>query len=167
MALGSYWKIHEKGAPAGDARGFGGPQREITVALLRVQKPSVFQIQAMIPRRFGLMAVRPAQVLQDVFREVLEPIEELALLYGYAVVGAAAAGVLTTLHLTTIVRRRDVALLRVLGASPREIFTTLLFEAAVLLVLGCSVGVLLSQAMSWGFRADLEGRFGLELSLFR
>jgi putative ABC transport system permease protein len=165
--LGSYWKIHEKGAAPTDERGFGGPQREITVALLRVQRPSVFQIQAMIPKRFGLMAVRPAQVLQDVFREVLEPIEQVALLYGYAVVGVAAASVLTTLYLTTIVRRRDVALLRVLGASPSEIFTIVLFEAAVLLILGCGVGVLLSQFMGWGLRGDLEGRFGLELSLFR
>lgn len=163
--LGSYWKIHGQFRP--DPRAFGGPEPEITLLLLRVAKPRLFELQNLLPKRFGLAVARPAEVLQGIFTEVLEPIETVILLYGWAVVVVATMSVITSLYLATLVRQRDLALLRALGARRWEIFTVVVFEALIMLVIGAALGVLLSQAGGVFLRQDLETRFGLGLGMFR
>ena len=176
--LGSYWRIHaananpqRSGAEAERAHAAGqatdeNANREVTVVLLRTVKPLVLQLQQLIPRKFGVMAVRPGEVLTNVFTQVLGPIEKVLLLYGYAVAMVAAASILTTLYLATLARRHDLAVLRALGALPREVFGVVFAEAVILIVFGSGLGVLVSQAATLFLRSDLRTRFGLELSLF-
>lgn len=171
-ALGSYWKIH--GLPDGDnptsstlGAGFGGAEPEISAVLIRVARPRIFQVRADLTSRLGLMVVQPTQVLQRMFENVLNPIERVLLLYGYAIAIVAASSVLTSLYLATLVRRHDLAILRALGASPREVMTLVFLEAGVLLVFGCGIGVLVSQFGAMGLRQSLEGRFGLEMHAFQ
>lgn len=158
--MASYWKIHASTAPT-------APGGEVTILLLRVAKPRVFELQSLLPRRFGIMAVRPAEVMQRVFEQVLSPIERLILVYGFAVAGVAAASILTTLYLATLLRQRDLAILRSLGALPREIFVVVLLEATVIVTIGAGLGVIVSQGMSVALRGPLEARYGLELGLFQ
>ncbi|MFO0948766.1 MAG: ABC transporter permease [Planctomycetota bacterium] len=170
--LGSYWKVH--GLPNGDnpstnapSEGFGNAEPEITAVLIRVSRPKIFQVQADLSQRLGLMVVQPTQVLQRMFENVLNPIERVLLLYGYAIAIVAASSVLTSLYLATLVRRHDLAILRALGASPREVMSLVFLEAGSLLVLGCGLGVLVSQFGALGLRQGLEGRFGLEMHAFQ
>lgn len=160
----SYWTIH--GQDRSSARGFGGPEPEVTTLLLKVDRPRIFEIQALLPRRFGIVAARPAEVLQGIVTEVVSPVERVLLVYGYAVVAVAAISVLTTLHLATLVRRRDLAILRALGASVLEVAAVVVLEAGLLLVAGAAVGVVGSQLAAYLFRGDLLLRFGLAATPF-
>jgi putative ABC transport system permease protein len=127
----------------------------------------LLQLQQLLPRKFGVVAVRPAETMQRLFEQLLEPLERVLLTYGFAVELAAAALILTTLYLSTLVRNRELAMLRALGALPVEIFALVLLEAVVLLILGAGCGVLLAQIATAALGADLEGRFGLETRLFQ
>lgn len=157
--LESYWKIHAGKDAAG--------KREVTVVLLRVARSVLLQVKQLLPKKFPVMAVQPAEVLQRMFEQVLEPLEKVLLLYGYAIVAVAAGSILTTFYLATLVRQRDLAVLRALGATPIEIFNLVLIEAFILLVLGGGFGILIAQFAGSLSRSDLEGRFGIVISAFQ
>lgn len=172
--MGSYWKIHgqaeasaaaESKAPADRDPGFGAPAPEVSLLLVNAAPTATFQVQA-AARRLGLLAVRPAAVLAGLFDQVLAPLERTLLLYGFAVALVAATAIGSTLYLATLVRRRDLAILRALGATPREVVTVVALEAFVLLVVGCGLGVLLSQVASFALRPGLETRLGIQLAVF-
>lgn len=164
----SYWKIH--GAPPASQAapaGFDDTREEVTLVLLHVARPRILQLQQSLARQFGLLVVRPAPVLERMFEQVLTPVEEVLLLYGYAVVLVAACSIASSLYLTTLVRRHDLAVLRAIGATPREIVTLVVLEAFILLAFGTALGILLALFGGAGLRGDLEQRFGLALPLFR
>lgn len=164
--LGSYWRIHGipgLDGPKAPAPGLGGG--DVTYLLLRVSKTKLLQLPEQL-RVLGVMTVRPAPVLQQLFHHLLSPLERLLLAYGGAVVLVASLSILTTLFLSTLLRRRDLALLRVLGARASEIFTLVLMEAMVLVTLGGTLGILLAQgamALLWSFFQD---RWGVETRFF-
>lgn len=159
-SLGSYWKAHHSA---------GGPdptEGDVSSVLIRVERPRMFQIQTSIRDKLGLMAVRPAEVLEQISEEILSPVERVLYAYGAALAVVAAGSILATLYLTTMVRRRDHAILRSLGARPREIFTIVVFEALIQSVLGCGLGVILSRVALWILRGTLRSEYGLATTLF-
>lgn len=162
--MASYWKIHQQ---AEQVSGFGNDTREVTLVLMNVSRPRILQLQQSIAKELGLLVIRPAPVLERMFRQVLNPIEEVLLLYGYAVVLVAACSIASSLYLTTIVRQHDLAILRAIGATPREIVTLVVLEAVILLLFGTALGVLVAQVGGAGLRGDLEQRFGLALPIFQ
>lgn len=169
--VSTYWKIHGidddqiRAGAAETANNQSGLQ--VTAVLLRVQKSRLLALQQDLSRSFGVMAVRPAEVLQRLFVSLLDPLERLLLTYGYAVLAVAAGSLLTTLYLSTLVRRRDLAILRALGALPREVFTVVVLEASILLTFGCALGVVLSRAAAIMFRGELRTRFGVQLGVLQ
>jgi putative ABC transport system permease protein len=75
------------------------------------------------------------------------------------------AGMVTALTTTLGERRREMAILRALGARPRLVFGLLVLEAGLLTVAGAAGGVLLmyaALAFAQGFVMDA---FGLALPL--
>lgn len=158
--LGSYWKAHKAPTEPDPTQG------DVSAILVQVQRPRLLQIQTSIQDKFGLMAVRPAEVLEQISDEILSPVERVLFAYGAALAIVAAGSILATLYLTTLVRRRDHAILRSLGASPREIFTIVLFEAMIQSVLGCGLGVILSRVALWILRSSLRSEYGLTTTLF-
>ena len=59
--LDSYWKIHE---PAGASADQPEAPREVTVVLVRTSRPLLLQLQRLLPRKYSVMAVRPAEVFR-------------------------------------------------------------------------------------------------------
>lgn len=158
-SLGSYWKIH--GQPTPKEWTPGGPEPEVTLLLLDVEKPRIFEIQRLLSQRYSLAAVRPLAVIQELLTSILDPIERVLLVYGWGVVLTAMASVMATLYLATLSRGRDIALLRALGASPQEIFGVVFLEAVVLVSFGAALGICLSQLMGVLLRGSLVERFGM------
>lgn len=60
-------------------------------------------------------------------------------------------------------RQRQFALLRAMGASPRQVFTVVLLQAVVIGIIGSLLGLLLGQVLLVGIRALIEN-MGMPLS---
>ena len=71
--------------------------------------------------------------------------------------------IVNTFSILVAQRSRELALLRALGASKRQVSASVLLEAFVLGVLGSTVGLGLGYVLAMGIRA-LFARFGLDLS---
>lgn len=141
--------------------------KAITSALIGLKsKLQVFKLQRAIngyPKE-PLSAVLPGAALQELWS--LVGIAETALGAVSALVVATALIGMTTMILTTLnERRREMAILRSVGARPQTILGLLMAEAGLLTAAGVALGTLLLYAAIALMRGWADRTYGLNLSL--
>jgi putative ABC transport system permease protein len=81
------------------------------------------------------------------------------------VVVVGLLGMLAALYASLSARRREMAVLRALGARPRQIVALMVTESGLLSAAGCIVGVVLVYAALLAAQTPVEQHFGLFLPL--
>ncbi|MGL5287792.1 MAG: ABC transporter permease [Aeromonas sp.] len=158
---------HSKSVTAEQALAQDLTPKTITAFMVGLnQRILAFQLQRTINtwRSEPLMAILPGAALQELWSLMSVAETALTVIAGFVVV-AGLIGMLTTLLAGLNERRRELAILRSLGARPLHLFALLALEAAALTTAGLLVGVLLlygaeALAMPW-----LLDRYGLQLML--
>ena len=111
-----------------------------------------------------LSALLPAATLLELWS--LTAVAENSLrLVAFAVVVAGVLGMLTMISATLEARRREFAILRSVGATPWHVFSLIVFEAAVIVLAGLIVGMLLFYAAIAAAAPLLADEFGLRMGL--
>ncbi len=151
--------------PADVLRGMDLRPDAITAAMIGVNsRLQVFQLQRAIndyPQE-PLMAVLPGIALQELWSIV--GIAETALLGVSAmVVVTALLGMAAMIFAGLNERRREMAILRAVGARPRVILTLLMAEAVAMAAMGATLGVGLLYAGLVIGQPVLDAAFGLYL----
>ncbi len=103
--------------------------------------------------REPLLATVPAIALAELW-QTIGNFETILRIITVFVVVAGLLGMLTTLLSTLNERRREMAILRAVGAYPRHVFLLFVLESLILVVLGCLLGmallvVLVALAKPW------------------
>jgi len=121
-----------------------------------------FTVQRVVNEYRGepLIAVLPGVALAQLWG-LMHGVERALLVAAGVAVLAALMVLLTTILSTLKERRREMALLRAVGAGPRHVFALLLAEAALLTGLGLLLGLLLLQGGLAALSPWLEARYGL------
>jgi putative ABC transport system permease protein len=114
--------------------------------------------------REPLTAVLPGVALQEVW-EITGAVEKSLFAVSALVVVVGLSGMLVSLLTSLGERRREMAVLRSLGASPAQIFSLLLGEAAFLTATGILAGVVLLYAGLLAGQPWLESRLGLHIGV--
>ena len=125
----------------------------------------VFGLQRFINeyQREPLMAIVPGVTLQQLWE--LVGVAETALLGVSAfVIAAGLVGLLTTLLTSLAERRREMAVLRSMGAGPGMVFGLLVAEAVILAGTAAVAGVTAIHAGMFAARPFVLERFGLYLA---
>lgn len=122
----------------------------------------VFALQRAVNehRQEPLSAIMPGVALQQLW-QLLGVAERALLATAACVVLAGLLGMLTAVLATLNERRREMAILRAVGARPGQVFALLLMEAVLLTVAGALVGLLLMNGALAALSGLLESRFGL------
>lgn len=152
---------------ADDVRAMELTPRSITAFLVGLEsRRDVFRLQRAINdyRQEPLLAILPGVALQQLW-DLMRVAETALLIISVCVVVAGLIGMLAVLLASLESRRRELAILRSVGARPRHIMALLVSEAALLALLGAILGMLalyglLALTQSW-----VEARFGLYLAL--
>ncbi|MCX7230191.1 MAG: ABC transporter permease [Burkholderiales bacterium] len=139
--LESVWLAHE-GEPADeDERRILEEARDITLALVRYASPLA---AATLPRAINasdrLQAASPAFESARLFRLAGVGIDGLRA-FGVLLLATAALSVFVALFQALSDRRRELALMRLLGASPARLFALLLGEGLALTAIGIVLGM--------------------------
>lgn len=114
---------------------------EATAVLLQLKTPGMRLWMAdEINRETEAMAAIPVNELLRLYQRVIAPMQQALVAVAYLVVAVACLTILTTLYQAAERRRRDLAMMRALGARPWEIFTVVLLEALLLTLMGLSLG---------------------------
>jgi putative ABC transport system permease protein len=111
-------------------------------------------------REEPLLAVLPGVVLDQMWSLVGIADTSLMIVAAFVVL-AGLLGMLTSILTSLNERRREMAILRSVGARPRHVFTLLVTEAGSLALLGILGGVCLTYLLLFGGRSVLAQKFGI------
>jgi putative ABC transport system permease protein len=117
--------------------------RAITAALIGLKsKLMTFRLQRYINdyRSEPLLAVLPGVTLYELWG-LVGTAETALIVVSFMVVITAILGMMTMILATLNERRREIAILRSVGAGPRTILGLLIFEATILTTGGVAIGV--------------------------
>jgi len=115
-------------------------------------------------RQEPLLAILPGVALSQLWNLVGIADTALMIVAGFVVL-AGLLGMLTAILTSLNERRREMAILRSVGAQPRHIFTLLIAEAGTLAACGVLAGIALTYAIVAVARPLLESRFGIFLEI--
>jgi putative ABC transport system permease protein len=111
-------------------------------------------------RQEPLLAVLPGVALSQLW-ELVGVADTALMIVASFVVLAGLLGMLTAILTSLNERRREMAILRSVGARPRHVFTLLVAEAGLLATLGVAAGIGLTYLLLFVGRPLLEKRFGI------
>ncbi|MCX8086771.1 MAG: ABC transporter permease [Rhodocyclaceae bacterium] len=153
--------------PAEYVRKFDLKPKEITAALIGLHnRTEVFRVQRSINAFRGepLAAVMPGVALDELW-QTLGVVENAFLAISALVVAVGLAGLTATLLAGLNERRRELAILRSLGAGPRELFLMLSLEGLAITALGVLLGLLLLMLGILLWAPLAQAQFGIHLTL--
>lgn len=148
---------------AEEARDMDLTPRAITAMLLGLtNRISTFAVQRDINQYTGepLLAILPGVALQELW-SLLGVAEKALFIVSVFVVLTGLVGMLTAILSSLNERRREMAILRSVGAKPRHIFSLLLLEAGSLALAGILLGLLLMYLGLWLAQPWILAQYGL------
>lgn len=153
--------------PAGQVRKFDLQPKTVTAALVGLHsRAAVFSVQRWVAGYGGepLMAILPGVALDELWQ--LIGAGEKALLAMSALVGLVSlAGLVSVVLAGLNERRRELAVLRAVGAGPRHVLALLALEGALVTALGVLLGAALAVLGIALLGPWLQAQHGLGLSL--
>jgi putative ABC transport system permease protein len=164
------WQSGMQALPGGqvgadEARAMDLTPQSITAFMVGMEsKVMTFTMQRAINeyRQEPLLAIIPGVALSQLWN--LVGIADTALMIVAAfVVLAGLLGMLTAILTSLNERRREMAILRSVGARPRHVFTLLIAEAGMLATAGVAAGVAVCYGLIFAAKPLLEKRFGIFL----
>ena len=111
-----------------------------------------------------LTAVIPGVALGELFNSIGSAEVGLRVVALFAV-AIGLTGMLVALYSSLDARRREMAILRSVGAGPGTIVALLVFESGLLALLGCIIGVAFVYVGLFFGQAPIEQKFGLHLPI--
>jgi putative ABC transport system permease protein len=145
----------------------GAPPEQITAFFLGARtRIATLQLQREINtyEEEATMAILPGIALAEMWRGVGYA-EDALLVVTFFVVAVGLIGMLLSLYSSLEARRREMAILRAVGASAPRIFTLLVLESGMLGLAGALTGVGLIYALLVLLKGFIESNFGLYLPI--
>ncbi|HQL93826.1 MAG TPA: FtsX-like permease family protein, partial [Candidatus Hydrogenedentes bacterium] len=115
-------------------------------------------------KQYNAMAAVPVNEIQKLYEQLLGTAKAVLLAIGYLVVVISSMSILIGLYMSILQRRRDLAVMRALGATRGEIFGAVLIEAFWVTVLGIGVGWILGAVVCYGLGMYLVAKLGFHVS---
>lgn len=164
----------QRGAPlpgvsisADQARTMDLEPKAITAALIGLKsKTATFRVQRYVndyPKE-ALTAALPGVALSQLW-DLIGIAENALLIISVFVVVVGLFGMLTALLTGLNERRREMAILRSVGARPAQVFALIIGEAGVLTLVGVSLGIALLYALLLLGQPIVEARFGISIAI--
>ncbi len=156
------------------ARKFELEPKQVTAALVGLKsRAAVFNVQRFVNDYEGepLLAVLPGVALDELWT-VVGVGEKLLLALSGLVALVSLAGLVALVSLASLVavvlaglneRRRELAVLRAVGAGPRQVLVLLAFEGALVTLAGALLGAAAAAVAVVGAGPWIQQRFGITL----
>ena len=142
-------------------------QRELTAILVRVSTPTagIFLPNA-VNEGSVAQAVLPVQEIRSLFEVIVGPIEMILLVLTILIVVVSGIGILVSIYNSMSERRREIAIMRALGASRTTIRTIVLMESILLSLGGGLAGWLLGHSLIALLGPAIQAKTGVATGLF-
>jgi putative ABC transport system permease protein len=139
--------------------------RQITAFLLGMKsRIDVLRLQREISTYEAepMMAIIPGVALDELWRTIGFAEDALRVVTFFVLI-VGLLGMLVSLYTSLNERRREMAILRAVGAGPRKIIALLVLESGMLALAGCVLGIALIYGAAFVSQPIVEQHFGLYL----
>ena len=125
-------------------------------------RAEVFSVRRKIEsmNRDPLMAVLPGVALDELWH-VVKVVENSLVLIGFMVAVSAMLSVAAVLLVAMSGRRKELAILRAMGAAPRALLGFVLLESVLVCLVGIVCGYIVCQGLMWVAQDKLRTGFGV------
>ena len=133
------------------------PNRVNTVMGRYAEGVDARAIDAAIQSTFGRgYELAPLEGGADIWAALLEFTDVIFTMFGLLALAMAGLIMFNTFRTSVVERRRDIGMLRAVGARRKVVMRTILYEGLILAGFGTLVGILLGFGFAYGAKAGLE-----------
>lgn len=137
-------------------------QRELTAVLVRTSSPAAsIQLPNLINEGSAAQAVMPVREIRGLFDVIVGPIETVLLALTGLIVVVSGVGILVSIYNSMSERRREIAVMRALGARRSTVRTIVLLESLLLSLTGGLAGWILGRALIAALSPAIAARTGV------
>lgn len=143
-------------------------QREVTAILLRTSHPAApIQIEYTINNGDVAQAVAPIKEIAKLFEGLIGGLQVILLVLAILIVFVASVGIMVSIYNSMSDRRKEIAIMRALGAGRGTVRTLILLESILLSVLGGGAGFLLGHGLIGLSSGYIANQTGVPIGLFQ
>lgn len=159
---------HDGEEHAGEEHEHFDPREKLTAVLIVLESPAQrFDFNQRIIESYpNAVAAIPIMEIQSLYNQLLGTAKMVMLYIGFLVIIISSISIVIGLYLSIIQRKRDLAIMRALGASSGEVFGAVLIEAFWVTLLGIGTGYAAGLGLTWGIGAYLVKTIGFKVSVF-
>lgn len=169
VTMNSVWKIHDHEEDnQKDSAALSKNENTITSILLKLKNPVYFdlirrQINDNKYEGINAQAVMPVFEIKQLF-DIIGNINSILLVIAYLVIFVAAISILVSLYNSMNERKRDIAIMRSLGATKFTILKIIVLEGALLSLSGSAAGILLGHIAVFFMKNKISDLAGIQIS---
>jgi putative ABC transport system permease protein len=136
------------------------PNRINTILGRYVEGSDARAIDSAVQSHFGRgYKLSPLEGGADVWAALMEFINVIFTMFGLMALAMAGLIMFNTFRTSVTERKRDIGMLRAVGAKRKVVMRTILYEGLILAVLGTLLGLLLGFGFAYGAKVGLESIF--------
>jgi putative ABC transport system permease protein len=137
-------------------------QKEVTAILLQCKSPIAANLlSGELKKGNQSQGVNPIVPMQKLLKEFLGPAEQLLLVMTSLIVLVSGISIFVSIYNSMSARRREIAIMRALGAQRSTVLTIILAESIILCVGGGILGLLLGHGLVFGATPLVAAKTGL------
>lgn len=141
--------------------------RAITSLLIKFKGNNIQSLNFLrnINENTNMQAANPALEINRLYLLMGAGLDAIAWL-GWIILFVSGFSVFVALLQGLSDRKKELAMLRILGASPKQLFTLILYEGLILSIIGCLIGMILSHGFIWAFSGYLRTIYNYNFNTF-
>ena len=148
-------------------------QKEVTAILLQMKGKTDFQrvarmvsLSSELNEGVKAQAVNPVIEIKWLMDNVVGNVRTMIVLLTALIIAVSGVSIFVSIYNSMADRRREIAIMRALGASRQTVFSIVLAESALLCISGGVLGLLLGHGLVFVASPIVEARSGLLLDPF-
>ncbi|MCA9077234.1 MAG: ABC transporter permease [Planctomycetaceae bacterium] len=137
-------------------------QKEVTALLVLTKAPtaSIF-LTSKLKEGVIAQAVNPVFVMQQLMQNLVGNVRYALMVLTGLIIVVSGIGIFVSIYNSMSDRKREIAIMRALGASRQQVFSIILLESVVLTVGGGLLGLLLGHGLVFAAAPIVTARSGL------
>ena len=141
-------------------------QRDLTAILLRTDGMLAARMQKTINKQLRTQAAAPVGEITDLLDLIVGPLMQALLIITVITCIVAAVGILVSIYNSMNDRKRDIAVMRALGARRDTVMMIILLESLLIAIGGAIAGWFLAHLGVYAAGGFIEDRTGIQVGIF-
>lgn len=159
---------HDKDGQSTDEVHIKDSDKSVTAVLVSLKSPVYFdllrrQINENKYEGINAQAVIPVFEIKQLF-DIIGNINSILIIIAYLVVFVAVISILVSIYNSMNERKRDIAIMRSLGAKKQTILNIILIEGFIISFIGGILGIIISHLLIFIFKDTISNIAGIQIS---